>query len=153
MPYLCDMFFIFISIFIMINRIISWKQTHLFICLFFKTCSIIFTWQRGWRMRIIFKEQKFSLRVLLSICLIFCQFQPGVSSKSVAYEKACHCVKSVRIRSYSGPHFSSNFPAFGLNTERYCIPRIRTLFTQCVIQIFSFTKFYIKFFSVFLLIF
>ena len=24
-----------------------------------------------------------------------------------------HCVKSVRIRSYSGPHF----PAFGLNTE------------------------------------
>ena len=28
------------------------------------------------------------------------------------YEK--HCVKSVHIRSYSGPHF----PAFGLNTER-----------------------------------
>ena len=26
-----------------------------------------------------------------------------------------HCVKSVRIWSYSGPHF----PAFGLNTERY----------------------------------
>ena len=25
------------------------------------------------------------------------------------------CVKSVRIRSYSGPHF----PAFGLNTEEY----------------------------------
>ena len=27
-----------------------------------------------------------------------------------------HCIKSVRIRSYSGPHF----PAFGLNTE-FCI--------------------------------
>ena len=27
------------------------------------------------------------------------------------------CVKSVRIRSYSGPHF----PAFGLNTERYSL--------------------------------
>ena len=26
-----------------------------------------------------------------------------------------HCVKSVRIRSYSGPYFT----AFGLNTERY----------------------------------
>ena len=26
-------------------------------------------------------------------------------------------MKSVRIRSYSGPHFS----AFGLNTERYCV--------------------------------
>ena len=30
------------------------------------------------------------------------------------------CVKSVRIRSYTGPHF----PAFGLNTERYS--RIQT---------------------------
>ena len=28
-----------------------------------------------------------------------------------------HCVKSVRIRSYSGPHF----PAFGLNTQRYSV--------------------------------
>ena len=28
-----------------------------------------------------------------------------------------HCVKSVHIRSYSGPHF----PAFGLNTERYAV--------------------------------
>ena len=30
-------------------------------------------------------------------------------------EEDIHCVKSVRFRSYSGPHF----PAFGLNTERY----------------------------------
>ena len=28
-----------------------------------------------------------------------------------------HCLKSVRIRRYSGPHF----PAFGLNTERYSV--------------------------------
>ena len=28
-------------------------------------------------------------------------------------ETAAHCVKSVRIRSYYGPHF----PAFGVNTE------------------------------------
>ena len=28
--------------------------------------------------------------------------------------RGIHCVKSVRIRSYSGPYF----PAFGLNTER-----------------------------------
>ena len=28
-----------------------------------------------------------------------------------------HCVKSVRIRSYSGPHF----PAFKLNMERYSV--------------------------------
>ena len=30
-------------------------------------------------------------------------------------EKEVHCVKSVRIRSYSSPYL----PAFGLNTERY----------------------------------
>ena len=29
--------------------------------------------------------------------------------------RGSHCVKSVRIQSYSGPYF----PAFGLNTERY----------------------------------
>ena len=28
-----------------------------------------------------------------------------------------HCLKSVRIRSYSGPYFA----AFGLNTERYSV--------------------------------
>ena len=33
-----------------------------------------------------FQIEKFSLRVLLSICLIFCQFQPGVAYKSVAYK-------------------------------------------------------------------
>ena len=27
---------------------------------------------------------------------------------------SCHCVKSVGIRSFSGPYF----PAFGMNTER-----------------------------------
>ena len=35
-------------------------------------------------------EQKFSLRVLLSICLIFCQFLPGVAYKSVAYKKSVY---------------------------------------------------------------
>ena len=33
------------------------------------------------------KEQKISLRVLLRICLIFGQFQPGVAYNSVAYKK------------------------------------------------------------------
>ena len=37
--------------------------------------------------------------------------------KSWSYDTSKqHCIKSVRIRSYSGPHF----PAFGLNTE-FCI--------------------------------
>ena len=38
-------------------------------------------------MPIIFGCQNFSLRVLLSIFFIFCQFQPGVAYKGVAYKK------------------------------------------------------------------
>ena len=39
------------------------------------------------------------------------------SNKSDIYNslKSLHCVKRIRIRSYSGQHF----PPFGLNTERY----------------------------------
>ena len=46
-------------------------------------------------MWIIFKYQKFSLIVLLSICLIFCQFQPGVTYKTAAYIKSGYfcCLK------------------------------------------------------------
>ena len=43
-------------------------------------------------MPIIFRCQKFSLRVLLSICLIFCQFQTGVAYKNVACSEA-YCRK------------------------------------------------------------
>ena len=42
--YLRDPFFIFVSIFIMINRIISWIQTYMFFCLFLRICPIIFGW-------------------------------------------------------------------------------------------------------------
>ena len=36
-------------------------------------------------------------------------------AKSREFSKTGHCVKTVLIRSYSGPHF----PAIGLNTEIY----------------------------------
>ena len=39
--------------------------------------------------------EKLQLRVLLSICLIFCQFQPGVAYKGVACKKA-----SIIVRRY-----------------------------------------------------
>ena len=62
------------------------------------------------------------------------------------------CVKSVRIRSYSGPHF----PAFGLNTERYKVSlriqsecgKIRTRITpntDTVYPVFSFWETYTSF--------
>ena len=36
MLHVCDLFFVFIFIFIMINRIILWKQTHLLFCFLFE---------------------------------------------------------------------------------------------------------------------
>ena len=45
-------------------------------------------------------------------------FTFGLASKTVTlfilHSQYCHCVKSVRIRSYSGPYFL----AFGLNTDQ-----------------------------------
>ena len=45
------------------------------------------------------------------------------------------CVKSLRIRSYSGPHFT----AFGLNTERYYVspetPNTDTFYAVDVLQL------------------
>ena len=34
-----------------------------------------------------FQAAMFSLKMLHSICLIFCRFRPGVAGKSVAYKK------------------------------------------------------------------
>ena len=39
--YLCNLFFIFISIFIMINCVISWIHIHLFFCLLFRISPFI----------------------------------------------------------------------------------------------------------------
>ena len=55
------------------------------------------------------------------------------NSITVMTMTAFHCVKRVRIRSYSGPHF----PAFELNMERYSVSvliqservKIRTIIT------------------------
>ena len=65
--YLCLIYVIyfFIIIFITINYIISLRQKNVF---FGHVC------------------QKFSFRVLLSFCLIFCQFEPGVACKSVNWK-------------------------------------------------------------------
>ena len=90
MSYIYDLFFISSSIFIVINHITSCKKTSMLLFFtFFKISAIVFEWKRGWRKRIIFKEQKFSLRALLSFCLVFCHLQPGVAYKNVAYKKAC----------------------------------------------------------------
>ena len=40
-----------------------------------------------------------------------------IVSQTTTFHITNHCVKNVRIRSYSGPHF----PVFGLNTVRYSV--------------------------------
>ena len=62
-------FFIIIFFFITIGHIVSLTQKNLF---FGYVC------------------QKFSLKVLLSFCLIFCQFQLGVAYNGIAYQKSMY---------------------------------------------------------------
>ena len=59
-------------------------QPHLFFCLLSRICPIILDDIVDGKC-----EQKFSLEVLLSICMIFCQLQRGVAYKIVASKKAC----------------------------------------------------------------
>ena len=88
MSYLCDLFFIFFLIFIMIT-LESHENRHT--CFFaFQNMSYYFlmlTWMKNVNN---LQTVKFSLRVLLSICLIFCQFQPWVAYKSAAYKKSVY---------------------------------------------------------------
>ena len=74
-------YFCFVFIFIMINSIISWIQTCLFFCLFFRICPVLLD------IKWMINANNFRVSKV-SICLIFCQFQPGVAYKSVAYKKS-----------------------------------------------------------------
>ena len=79
MSYLCDLFFLFVFIFIMINR----TNADAFVLLLIVQNMSYYFWMRTWmRNANNFQQQKFSLRVILSICLIFC-----VAYKSVACKK------------------------------------------------------------------
>ena len=85
---------------------------------FFRTC---FLYLPNLSLDILFnfENQQNTLAIMLlrhqSIWTL-CYFFFGAISES-SCSCSCHCVKSICIRSYSGPHF----PAFGLNTERYFV--------------------------------
>ena len=61
-----------------------------------------------------FKPQNTS-QALITSSGIYSNKQIELQKDHIQLIKYVHCVKSVRIRGYSGPHF----PAFGLNVERY----------------------------------
>ena len=77
----------YIIIFIIINHIISLKQTHL--------CFLEYS------------RQKYSLRVLLSFCTIFCQFQDGV-----AYKKVCSTAIHLNFHGTYCISSLNSFPSF-----------------------------------------
>ena len=83
MSYLCDLFFVFSLIFMVINHIPLFKQTYLLFA-HFQNISYYF-----WMMKkaSYFQIAKVQPRVLLRFSLIFCQLQPGVAYKSAAYIK------------------------------------------------------------------
>ena len=62
------------------------------------------------------KRLNFSSEIWNRFCFMF--YSPMVpTSKTFVKTFLFHCIKSVRIRSYSCPHF----PAFGQNTERFSV--------------------------------
>ena len=69
-----------------------------------------------------FQKVKFSLRVSFSICLILCQFQPGVAYKSAAYKKTCIFV--TKISANDSSHLTENFRHGFLkikNNKNFCV--------------------------------
>ena len=97
MSYLCDLFFIFRLTFIFINHITLLKQTYL---LFVHLLEYF----------LLFWDDN-TLRMLLSSCLIFCQFQPGVTYKSLAYKKAYNLISYKVLAQYLETTESKMFAA------------------------------------------
>ena len=78
-----------------------------------------FTWIKGFKQNLK-NFWKYSLELFLPVLFLFrgkftIKNSFITTSRLIECWILSHCVKSVRIRSYSGP----NFPAFGLNMKRY----------------------------------
>ena len=78
-------------------------------------------------MWIILKEEKFSLRLLLSICLIFCQFQSGVAHKSLAYKKSMYHIKIYRITQL---RYRITKLSYRITKLNYCITKLNFSLTK-----------------------
>ena len=93
MFYLCDLFFMFLLICIVINHMISLKQTYLCL-LIFQNISNRF-WMIIWTKKVNnikkvmdnFKRQNVQPQDAPYILLAFCQCQPAVAYKGVSYKR------------------------------------------------------------------
>ena len=89
LTYLCDLFYFHICFHD--NYSYNLMNTDIHVLLLILQSMSYYSWMIVWVKNIIFKQHKFSFRVLLSICLIFCKFQPGIVYEGVAYKKrACN---------------------------------------------------------------
>ena len=57
------------------------------------------------------------IKLFMNFNLRECAEKTGFYGNFDLFSKVIHCIKNLRIRRYSNPHF----PAFGLNTERYSV--------------------------------
>ena len=90
MSYLCHLFFI--SIFILINHIISLKQSHV-IFLHFLEYALLFLDITFLKNANNFQKTKSSASAYcLAFAWFFYQFQPGATYKSVAYKKSVYVI-------------------------------------------------------------
>ena len=89
---LCNLFLIFIFIFIRINPKILWIQSHIFFCLFFKICHTTFGWQRWWRMWIFWNSKSSASGCCLAFALFFANFRLALLIHVLLTKKACNAL-------------------------------------------------------------
>ena len=108
MLYLHALFFISSLILVVINHITSFKQTFFVNILeYFNLNIFYYFWMITWMKKSNnFQIVKVQPQGLLSFCLIFCKFQPGVAYKCVAYKKNVY-IKRWLFQRTRGVHWIS----------------------------------------------
>ena len=89
MSYLCILFLFFSLIVIVINHITSYKQVHLFSCTFLENLLLFLNENLDEEGELFSNSQNSTWGCCFAFAWFFCQFQPCVAYKSVAYKKKC----------------------------------------------------------------
>ena len=87
MSYLCDLFFNVSLIFIVINHITTFKQRFLFFLHFLEHLLLLFDDNVDEESKSFSNSKNSASGCCLAFAWFFCQFQPGVAYRSVAYIK------------------------------------------------------------------
>ena len=85
--------------------------------LVYRINAINFTWTKEPKRMHGIKLNKTWEKVAIELCLFEISDMADMPYSFDSNLTVSHCVKSVRVRSYSGPYF----PAFGMNTDRHSV--------------------------------